>query len=146
MAKVYPLRTIARQRNGESYVMIRVDGSYIGEHILIAEKALGKPLPAKALVHHVDRDGTNNNTKSPWNLVVCPDQGYHMLIHARARALGYEPMRSSDKVDAKIASAIKASREKKVILAARYGVSIATIKAIRRKNSGRVYLMGPSNV
>ena len=59
-------------------------GELRGEHVLVAEKALGKPLPLGAIVHHVDGDGANNAHS---NLVVCPDQGYHQLLHLRQRAL-----------------------------------------------------------
>lgn len=54
------------------------------EHILVAERALGRPLPAGAIVHHVDKNPLNN---TPSNLVICPDQRYHMLIHQRMRAI-----------------------------------------------------------
>jgi hypothetical protein len=53
-------------------------------HVVIAERALGKPLPAGAQVHHVDGDRYNNN---PTNLVVCQDQSYHWLLHRRRAAL-----------------------------------------------------------
>lgn len=45
-----------------------------------AEAALGKPLPAGAVVHHVD--GTKNPA-SP--LVICQDDGYHNSLHRRLR-------------------------------------------------------------
>lgn len=51
-------------------------------HVIIAEKALGKHLPAGAEVHHVDDDGKNNAHS---NLVICQDAAYHKLLHARAR-------------------------------------------------------------
>lgn len=54
------------------------------EHLLIAERALGKPLPRRCQVHHVDSDGHNN---APNNLVVCEDLAYHKLLHKRQRAL-----------------------------------------------------------
>ena len=56
---------------------------YVLEHILIAETALGKPLPILAVVHHVNEDGKDN---SRGNHVICQDDGYHRLIHRRARA------------------------------------------------------------
>lgn len=54
------------------------------EHVAVAEHALGRPLPPKAIVHHVDHDCGNN---APTNLVICPDQKYHKLLHQRERAL-----------------------------------------------------------
>lgn len=49
---------------------------YVYEHIAIAEKALGKLLPQKAVIHH----------HSPEQLVICQDQAYHLLLHKRQRA------------------------------------------------------------
>lgn len=57
---------------------------YVREHILIAEKALGKPLPPEAVVHHIDHDKSNNRRG---NLVICQDQAYHLLLHHREKAL-----------------------------------------------------------
>jgi len=62
----------------------RVDGRTMFEHILIVESVLGRKLPAGAVVHHVDGDPSNNAHS---NLVLCPSQAYHMLLHARARTL-----------------------------------------------------------
>lgn len=55
----------------------------VQEHVLIAEKAIGKKLPPGAVVHHVDENKANND---PTNLVVCPSQAYHMMIHQRQAA------------------------------------------------------------
>lgn len=59
-------------------------GNAIPEHVVIAEKVIGKRLPKGAQIHHVDGDGFNN---AHTNLVVCPSQAYHKLLHIRARAL-----------------------------------------------------------
>jgi hypothetical protein len=55
---------------------------HVLEHVLIAERALGKPLPAGADVHHVDENKGNNANA---NLVICQDRAYHRLLHVRAR-------------------------------------------------------------
>jgi hypothetical protein len=54
------------------------------EHIVVAERALGKPLPAGAVVHHFNENPSDNR---PENLVVCPSEHYHNLLHKRMRAL-----------------------------------------------------------
>lgn len=56
---------------------------YVPAHILVVEKTLGHFLQARAVVHHVDGNVSNN---APTNLVVCEDQAYHLLLHQRLRA------------------------------------------------------------
>ena len=77
-----------RLRSG--YTMVRAEGhpraanGWLFEHIAVAERAMGKPLPVTAPVHHVNEDKGDNR---PSNLVVCEDNAYHRLLHARMRAL-----------------------------------------------------------
>lgn len=59
-------------------------GAPIRTHIHVVEHALGKPIPAGAEVHHIDRDKRNF---APANLVLCEDHAYHGLLHRRERAL-----------------------------------------------------------
>ena len=66
------------------YVIIQKEGTNKGEHVRVAEKALGRELPSKSVVHHVDENPLNND---PSNLVICQNQGYHMLLHQRLNAL-----------------------------------------------------------
>lgn len=78
-----------RRANGQGtvhdgYVRHNVGGKLIREHQIIAEKALGRPLPPGVQVHHLDENKQNN---SPDNLVICPDDAYHKLLHLRQRAL-----------------------------------------------------------
>lgn len=54
------------------------------EHRNVAERALGKPLPDGAEIHHVDGNKRNN---SPGNLVICQSSAYHRWLHKRQRAL-----------------------------------------------------------
>ena len=60
------------------------DTGYVSEHILVAERALGKPLPKGAVIHHVNGDPSDNR---PGNLVICQSNGYHLMLHRRQRAL-----------------------------------------------------------
>lgn len=78
-----------KRANGEGYLQ----GGYAGhqrtgvrkfDHIIVAERALGRPLPAGAVVHHINEDRRDNRNE---NLVICPSRAYHNLLHARMRAL-----------------------------------------------------------
>ena len=61
-----------------------IDGNGRRLHIVLAEKALGKKLPPKSRVHHVDLDFRNYENS---NLVICQDDAYHRLLHIRTDAL-----------------------------------------------------------
>lgn len=54
------------------------------EHRAIAMKVLGRSLKGDERVHHIDGNGCNNSHD---NLVICPDQAYHVLLHTRTAAL-----------------------------------------------------------
>lgn len=51
---------------------------YVREHILVAEKMLGRPLEDGEVVHHIDFDKENND---PQNLMVFPNNTEHMRYH-----------------------------------------------------------------
>lgn len=70
--------------SGSTYRRITVNGATAKEHVAIAERAIGRKLPAGVVVHHMDEDPRNN---APSNLVICASQAYHMLLHQRTRAL-----------------------------------------------------------
>ena len=53
---------------------------YVFQHILTAEKALGKFLPPRAVVHHA------NGSKTDGPLVICENPGFHSYLHQRLRA------------------------------------------------------------
>ncbi len=80
---------VKKQNNGYLYAKAEIEhpkkdnGGYVLQHILVAEKALGKHLPEKTIVHHVDENKLNNRNN---NLVVCEDIAYHLLLHVRMRA------------------------------------------------------------
>jgi hypothetical protein len=57
---------------------------YVREHLLVAERALGRPIPKENQVHHVDGNGSNNAGS---NLVICESNKYHQLLHVRTEAL-----------------------------------------------------------
>lgn len=73
-----------RSPEGSGYFKVRIDGKQVREHVAVAERALGKKLPPRALVHHADGDRGNNANR---NLVICPNDAYHLLLHRRMRAL-----------------------------------------------------------
>lgn len=67
------------------YVMIKVNGDLVYEHRVLAEKALGKPLPRGSVVHHMKAPDDNHGF---CKLVICPDQEYHFLLHKRMKECG----------------------------------------------------------
>lgn len=84
LEKALSSASLALKSSGGWYKVARNTGPRRYEHQRVAEKALGKPLPPKAEVHHVDENKRNND---PINLVICPDHSYHSLLHSRAKAL-----------------------------------------------------------
>lgn len=59
------------------------NGPYVLQHLLVAERALGRPIMPPHEVHHVNGQGTDNR---PENLVICEDAAYHKLLHRRQAA------------------------------------------------------------
>ena len=77
------------ERNG--YVLVksinhpRVNKQgFVLEHLLVAEKALGRYILFPNCVHHVNENRNENRNN---NLVICQDNNYHLLLHRRKRAL-----------------------------------------------------------
>lgn len=71
-----------KSRSGHGYVTVhtgRKAKQY--EHVLVAERALGRPLKRGEVVHHINCDRTDNR---PQNLLVCTIS-YHLQLHARMR-------------------------------------------------------------
>ena len=66
------------------HVRMAKNGVQKMQHVSIAEEALGRELPDGVVVHHADCNPSNN---TPSNLVICPSQAYHFLLHRRINAI-----------------------------------------------------------
>lgn len=62
----------------KGYMMRTLPGGHRAEHILIAEKALGRRLRAGEVVHHINGDKLDNRNT---NLLICTRK-YHTQLHA----------------------------------------------------------------
>ena len=70
-------------RNKQNNGYIAISGGCRNEHVAIAEKALGKKLPKNAVIHHANENRADNKNS---NLVICPNNNYHRLLHRRLEA------------------------------------------------------------
>jgi len=69
-----------RSLSAVGYISIRLEsGTRRLEHILIAEKVLGRSLKEGEVVHHVNGIKSDNRNK---NLLIC-DKKYHTWLHQR---------------------------------------------------------------
>lgn len=65
------------------YIYHKKNGKFKFEHVMIAEKLIGKPLKKGQGVHHINGIKSDNRNE---NLVIFPSYEYHALIHSRTRA------------------------------------------------------------
>lgn len=65
------------------YVIVRDAPEHrrqIGEHRKVMQDHLGRRLSSKEIVHHIDRDPTNNSIE---NLMLLPNMSAHIKLHAK---------------------------------------------------------------
>ena len=76
------LRSRGNRRIDTGYVTVSA-GKYVRkkEHVLLAEKALGRPLKPGEHVHHINCNPLDNR---PENLLICT-RAYHTALHWRMR-------------------------------------------------------------
>lgn len=90
--------TKKRRANGEGFIAAGYKGhiknaAKFFEHIEVAKKMYGGPLPEGSIVHH--KDGSRDNNSED-NLVICKDRAEHLVLHLNMKALaacGHEEWR-----------------------------------------------------
>lgn len=74
-----PIGTTNIDCNG--YVRVKVvegKGYWVPQHVLVAEKILGRPLRNGEIVHHINGNRSDNK---PANLFVCRNRSHHNQVH-----------------------------------------------------------------
>jgi len=66
-------------KKAHGYVCLTINGRAVYQHVHIAEKAIGRSLRTGEIVHHINRNRSDNR---PENLLVCSDK-YHRELHSR---------------------------------------------------------------
>lgn len=99
VTKGQPCRFVAghkgRSLSATDYRKRQTERGPVREHVVVAERAIGKRLPRGAEVHHVDENRRNNRNA---NLVICQDHAYHHFLHVRARIVRAGGNPNTDKV------------------------------------------------
>ncbi|KKL16807.1 hypothetical protein LCGC14_2491880 [marine sediment metagenome] len=80
-----------RTISSHGYVLVRLpdhhraySNGYVYEHILVAEKKLGRFLKKGELIHHIDGDRQNN---APENIIVNKSIAHHKMYHRKNNKL-----------------------------------------------------------
>jgi hypothetical protein len=71
-------RTPVYFQTGYKYVLIPDKNKYVGEHRLVFEKYLGRPLTQKEVIHHINEVRDDNRIE---NLQLFPSSGKHTAFH-----------------------------------------------------------------
>ena len=79
-----PIVVATQRSRGDIKGQPRHPTGYFYEHIVVAERKIGRLIQRGEVVHHIDGDKTNND---PENLQVLASQKEHLRIHREERGV-----------------------------------------------------------
>ena len=75
-----------RRQNNNGYIQIKINGKWYSEHRYVVEQFIGRKLLYTEVIHHIDRDKTNNLID---NLMIFYNKKAHTEFHIYLDKYGF---------------------------------------------------------
>jgi len=105
MMRAHPPAVMRRVNSGNGYVYIYVKshpkqvGGYVAEHVVVAEKKIGRPLIKGEQVHHIDGNRLNNCQSNLEVVLISEHASHHAKLNwEKARKHGLKSLKGISKL------------------------------------------------